>query len=337
MKKYLSFFTVTATLIGFTSCSQSEITETITGTDQPVEVRVAGKALSITPQTRAPYTETSAAGLTAKVLASKKTKEYVGSDLITNGTMTFQDASSGTASGFSTPVPYPHATNPVHLLGLYPTTTVPATDWTIASDGKSASFTFDGSHDVMATQEVATTRADGVTGGTYKTLTFHHLLTKLDLLIKAKDQAAIEAWGNVTSIKVKSTNIATVTFSDASASTAPTVGFNGNENFPFYKVSDNAAFESVALTTGASTAQYYALVGSKNESAVTYELIVTTASHTGDYNVTVPLEVSTGVAFDDNTQGKQFNITLTFSATDIKAFATVVGWSTGGSGSGEVQ
>lgn len=334
MKKYLSIFTVTATLIGFASCSQNEITEPTVDTDKPVEIRVAGKALSITPQTRAPHIGTSAAGLTARVLASEKTKEYAGADLVTNGTITFEDAPTGSATGYSPAVPYPHATDPVYLLGLYPTT--PA-DWTIANDGKSANFTFDGSHDVMATQEVSTTRADGVTGGTYKSLTFHHLLTKLDLLIKADDQSAIDAWGNVTSIIVKSAKTATVTFSDASAATAPTTGFTENAEFPFYAVSDDAALTPVALTTTATDAQYYALVAPSKTGNAAYDLVVTTANYNGNYNVTVPLESAPNTAFTGDTQGKQFKITLTFTATDIKAFATVVDWTTGGTGGGTIQ
>lgn len=335
MKKYLSFFTVTATLIGFASCSQNEITEPTVDTDKPVEIRVAGKALSITPQTRAPHTGTSANGLTARVLASKISKEYAGADLVTNGTITFEDASTGSATGYSPAVPYPHAVNPVYLLGLYPT--LSSADWTIAADGKSANFTFDGSHDVMATQEISTTRADGVTGGTYKSLTFHHLLTKLDLLIKADDQSAIEAWGNVTSITVKSSKTAKVTFSDATAATAPTTGFTENADFPFYQVSDNAAFASVVLTTSATDAQYYALVAPNETGPATYDLVIKTANYPTDYAITVPLESTPTTPFTGSTQGKQFKITLTFTATDIKAFATVVDWTTGGTGGGTIQ
>lgn len=337
MKKLLSIFTVTATLIGITSCSKSEIPDTVVDTDQPVEIRVAGKALSITPSTRAPHTGTSANGLTARVLASNESKVYTGADLVTNGTITFQDASTGNPTGYNPAVHYPHPTNSVYLLGLYPT--LPAADWTIAADGKSANFTFDGSHDVMATQEVSTARTDAI-GDTYKTLTFHHLLTKLDLFIIAKNQAAIDAWGTVTSIKVKSTNETTVTFSDASATTAPTAGFIGDTNLPFYLVSDNSAFQSksVTLTTTVGTVpEYYALVGSINGTAASYKLIVTTSKHTDDLEVPVSLEVSPGTPYNGNTQGKQFKITLTFTATDIEAYATVVDWIPGGTGSGTVQ
>lgn len=339
MRKF-SLFTVAATLVAFTSCSQVD-SQDVVDTDQPVEIKVAGKALSITPTTRKPFEGIATTDLNARVLASNTSKTYNNSpiDLIKDGTMTFTAATSSTASGFDGGgVPYPHATNSVYLVGLYPT--APSADWTIASDGKSASHTFDGTHDVMATREITTVRSDGKDG--YQTLTFHHLLTRLDVIIQAEDQSAIDSWGNVTSIQVKSpSNNITVTFDTEDNNTKPATSFTNAETlFSFYTVGTDVLLPSTTLPLKSSdpSAQSYSIVAPKvgGGSQVVYDLVVTTANHSG-YAVSVPLLDTANAEFKGDTKGLKFEITLTFEATDIKAFATVKPWVTGGTGGATIQ
>lgn len=343
MRKFLTMMTVIATAMYITGCSKSDDTDL--GGDYPgqqVEIKVGGKALSIDPiKTKSPFEGIAAdSELKARVLASNTSKKYdAAPDLIKDGTMTFTPSSD--AFGFDGGgVPYPHATNNVYLVGLYPT--APSADWTIVENGAKAKYTFNGSHDVMATNEITTVRKDGLTGGTYQTLDFYHLLTRLNLTVQAKDASAQTAWGKVTSIQVKSpANDVTVTFKTEDA-TQPTTVFGSTETiFPFYEKAKETALPAIdlPLETSSPEAQSYALVAPKDgedTDQVKFDLIVTTENHAADYAITVPL-VSTQGEFKKSTQGFQFNITLTFSATDIKAFATVKPWGDGGSGSATIQ
>lgn len=343
MKKFLSILAVASTAMYFTSCSKSDVTDVgDEKAQQPVEIKVGGKALSITPgKTRAPFEGIAVADLKARVLASNTSKKYDASpDLINSGAMTFKNSNT-TAIGFDGgAVPYPHATNNVYMVGLYPM--APFADWTITDNGSKAKYTFDGSHDVMAADEVTTTRAEAVGAVGYQTLNFHHLLTRLNLTVQAKDQAAKDAWGEVTSVKVKSpANDVTVTFKTKDAN-PPTTEFGTTETlFPFYlKGSDNTlASLELPLENSSPTAQSYSIVATKNGTAVSYDLIVTTDKFTTGYNVNVPLMTadSTPAAFSGDTRGLQFDITLTFSSTDIRAFATVKEWGTGGTGGATIQ
>lgn len=348
MKKFLSILAVASTAMYFTSCSKSDVTDV--GDDkaqQPMEIKVGGKALSITPgKTRAPFEGIAVADLKARVLASNTSKKYdAAPDLINSGAMTFKNTIT-TAIGFDDgAVPYPHATNNVYMVGLYP---MGSTDWAITESGSKAKFTFNGSHDVMAADEVITTRAEATSAVGYKTLNFHHLLTRLNLTVLAKDQAAKDAWGDVTSIKVKSpANDVTVTFKTADTN-PPTTAFGTTETiFPFYEIAKETALPTIALPLeiDSPSAQSYALVAPKNgnnSTQVFYELIVTAKNYTEngsekEYPITVNLESAPNTAFNGNTQGLKFDIKLTFSATDIKAFATVKAWVDGGTGGATIQ
>lgn len=342
MKKFLSILAVASTAMYFTSCSKSDVTDVgDEKAQQPMEIKVGGKALSITPgKTRAPFEGIAVADLKARVLASNTSKKYdVAPELINSGAMTFKNTIT-TAIGFDDgAVPYPHAVNNVYMVGLYP---MDPTDWTITESGSKAKFTFNGSHDVMAADEVTTVRSDGTTG-TYKTLNFHHLLTRLNLTVEAEDQPAKDAWGKVTSVKVKSpANDVTVTFKTESATIPPTTTFGSTEtDFPFYMAGSDNALTSLELPleSATPTAQSYSIVATKNGNAVSYDLIVTTEKFTAGYNINIPLMTAdaTPDAFNGDTRGLQFNIKLTFRATDIKAFATVKEWGTGGTGGATIQ
>lgn len=335
MRKFLSFFTVTATLMGITSCSDNKIADLTVDTDQPVEIKVSGKALGITPNTRAPFEGNGNVAIDARVIASSTSLNY--STLVANGIIEF---TANTASGFSPAVPYPHSNNSVYLVGLYPAGAANA--WTIASD--KASFIFDGSHDVMATRQVETKRTDGTASPTtYPTMTFHHLLTRLNLRIQAKDAAAQTAWGEVTSIKVKSRSTGVdVLFSTEDNTSRPDTLFNTTAaDFPFYTNETDDVFPQIALPLEASNpnVQSYCLVAPKNGagSQVQYDILVTTVNHPAVFPVTVGLNTTGSAAFTGNTQGNKFEITLTFTATEIMAIANVKPWDNGGSGSGTIQ
>ena len=118
------------------------------------------------------------------------------------GTMTF--------SGGSAPVYYDVASlgdaadvksafpsgDQVYLFGLYP---ADASRWTLTNSTAGTIFT--GKDDVMAAPEVLVKRAD-VTSGNYQELVFRHLLTRLEVKLKAKTVDAISLVGAIKSIRL---------------------------------------------------------------------------------------------------------------------------------------
>lgn len=345
-KIFLSLMAVAA-LMTIASCSKSDdIDGKVTGDN--VEIKLSGKALSITPESRAAFEGiTSTNSLEAKIIASSNDEVYNGGDMVKDGKMIFTD--NGTtakgflnASGVADPAYYPHATNSVYLVGLYP-----YSGWTVAGDGKTATYTFNGSQDIMAAPAATTTRSQAV-AGTYPTLTFDHLLTRLNITLQAQDAAAVAAWGKVTSLKLKDSKNAdniTVTLKQGTAPVASAFTASGaTADFDCRKVTGDVAIDGTTnalelpLTTPA-TPQAYVLAAPKNVTAGTtaYTLEVTTENHTTAYPVNIVLKNTLSTDFSGDTQKLYFDVTLTFTATQIKAKATVNAWSPGGSGSGSVQ
>lgn len=343
MKRFLFLFTVIAALMNFTSCSNNDDP---TGVDpnQPVEIKVGGRALDVVASTRAPFDEITASNtLTAKVMASETSSKYATADVLHDDFMNFGAA----AVGFTTPKAFPHATNPVYLVGLYPSTT-----WTAVAGDNETSFTFTGTEDVMASTEVATVK-DDVADNNHKSLTFHHLLTRLNLTIKAKDASAVEAWGAVTSLQVVSPSDVVMvelgTGSETPSSVAPTTDFTGGNaaDFTFCTIGTDTPFCSTGApyvwpATAPTTAQSYALVAPQDNTATTpikYTIKIRTEKYDAqDRSVDVTLKVSTGGAdFVGNTAGKKFEVVLTFTATNIEATATVKPWTPGGNGDVDVD
>lgn len=340
MKRFLFLFTVIAALMNFTSCSNNDDPSGV-DPNKPVEIKVGGRALDVVANTRAPFGGITASNkLLAKVMAANTAAKYT-SDQLHDNTMEFGPTD---AVGFTNPKAYPHATDNVYLVGMYP-----ATGWTVTNDVE-AVYTFTGKEDVMASNEVATVK-DDVVNKTHKSLTFHHLLTRLNLTIQAKDAAAETAWGQVKSLKVVSTNDkVTVTLGSGSDAVVPdTVFAGGNKEFDFYNIGADtpycsaASMQTLPLANTNPTTQSYALVAPQGDAAATeigYTIKVKTVNYdTTERDIYVPLKVSTGGAnlANQSTIGKMFEIVLTFTTTDIEAKATVKPWTPGGNGDVDVN
>lgn len=338
MKKLLVSLLAVAAMA---SCSKSE-TESVAAPETNSDlVEILVKSTSRSIDTRAPFEGTISGDnqLTARVIASATSADYT--TPYKDGQMTFADNGT-TQVGFSDKAYYPVDGSTLYLCGLYP-----ADKWENATT--TAVYTFDGKTDIMAAAEVSSSKSEAQ-GGTYPTLAFKHLLTKLVIKAKAEDQAAIDAWGKITEITLTQAgsslpyNKATVTLVDGTA--AKGAFSNTQEAFAFYTMTgetyNDDAFtgQAVDLTTD----------GAK----VAYSLVApVTATGTGDFKlkiktqrgmepvqeneVTVGLQKTEGGAFEGDTQGKSFEITLTFKATEIQAKATVAAWEEGGSASADIQ
>jgi hypothetical protein len=352
MKKFLLPWMAAAALVG---CSKEIPADVSDAADNaPVEIRLASQATEIT--TRAPFegTISSSNPLLALVPASATTGDYTNpyDNESAHAYMKFSD--NGTSSvGFvgsdgtsSTPKYYPANGSAVYLCGLYP-----STSWT--SITTTASGSIDGKSDLMAAKEVATTKSDMQAGGTPKTLDFKHLLTKLDIKIKAESNAAVTAWGNVTSIqltKVQAANPASsvsVTLkegADGTDSSAPTFTA-GSVAMSCYvwntAYTDNAfSSQTQALTTSEANAAYVLCqpVTTAGSNASEYTLSVITSARSEAIDVPLSLVNNEGSELSGtNTMGQAFAVTLTFKATQIEAKATVTDWVNGGTASGDIQ
>lgn len=337
MKKSLFLLLAVVTMTG---CTQGEILES--RSDETVEIKLKSSALSVEAVTRAPFEGEIGSGntLTARILASKTQGNYT--TFYADDAMTFSDNGS-TATGFATAKYYPADNSALYFCGLYPNT-----GWAV-SQTTTTTFTFDGSKDVMAAAEVNSNK-DEAKGGTFKTLAFKHLLTQLVIKVVAENQAAIDSWGNLTDItlaKAGGTNnpntkvevtLATGVATTGSAFSSPV----SDNSFKFWKLGSTpeAAFtgQTVALTTAGEEVAYSMVSPVIATGSSDYTLLVKTVnSKTEGISVPVHLKKTGGEAYNQDTQGKKFVVTLTFKATEIKALATVQAWTTDGKGDETIQ
>ena len=330
-------------LLTLASCSKSELANRPVVENDMVEIMATSKALTI--ETRAPFEGQIASDntLTAVVLGSTTTADYT--TRYCDGTITFADDTN--AKGFdTTPKYYPVSDATVYFCALYPTALA---DWKdIATTAK---YTFDGKTDVMAAAEVSGKKSTAM-AGTVPSFTFNHLLTKLIVKVKADGDAAVGVWGDITGISlVKANNgdvfdTAEVTLATGAAATGTAFSNAAADGMAFYRIdaaayTDNAvddADNKIALTTTAEEAAYSLVAPIIAENGVKHFALkvdtklgetVTTKEVSFDlYKAKVGEEDP--AVFSGDTQGKAFEITLTFKATEIVAKATVTDWVKGG-------
>ena len=337
-------------LLTLASCSKSELANRPVVENDMVEIMATSTALTI--ETRAPFEGQIASDniLTAVVLGSTTTADYT--TRYCDGTITFADDTN--AKGFdTTPKYYPVSDATVYFCALYPTALA---DWKdIATTAK---YTFDGKTDVMAAAEKEGKKSTAM-AGTHPSFEFKHLLTKLIVKVKAHDEAAQNVWGDITGITlVKAMNgdvfdTAEVTLATGAAATG-TAAFSNPavDGMAFYRIdaaayTDNAvddADNKIALTTTAEEVAYSLvapIIADNDAKHITLKVdtklgeTVTTKEVSFDlYKVN---DTDEALPFTGDTQGKAFEITLTFKATEIVATATVTDWVKGGNTEVEIQ
>lgn len=354
------FFSLLA-VAAMASCSKSELAmrPEVIG---DVEIMAKSHALSIDADasSRAPFEGTidgtSNNSLTAQVLASKTSGDYSTLYNDPNGTpamsdkMIFNDNGTTQVGFDTTPAYFPADGSKIYLMGFYP-----YTGWTKRQndDNKDChTFTITGKEDLMVAAEKGTDKAEAQ-AGTFPTLEFKHLLTKLDITLVAEDQAAIDAWGAVTDIylsKALDANIkdrvwvkyadATVDFTVLNTPTESLACYTMDASSGTAVATDTAfSTQTVALTTTGAHAAYVLATPVTATGTNDYTLGVKTANHTDPFVVKVNLkDISNNTqAFTGDTAGKAFAVTLTFKATEIEAKATVTEWVNGGTADEEIQ
>lgn len=324
MKKYI--FPLVAVL-GFAACTPENENPMGDGND---EIKLQMTQLNI--ETRAPYMaqEPSAQEpLLARVLCSQTQGDYTVEidEALKNGFINFTAASTATSfctnDGNVIPKSFPAGVNNAYLVGLYPAET-----WT-KNGGTAAQFTFNGSHDVMFAPEDTTVKR-----GAVGTLAFGHKMTKINIQLRAVDSASIAPWGKIENIALTGVGAnqpnqqVEISFADGKATFSDQVASLSCYGTDGTAYADTAYAGTTALTTTPTTVAYTicepvdATGGTTNE----YTLTVTSSTR-GDVPVPFSLTSNTaGAEFTGNTAGYAFTVTLSFSAVEIQAQATVTPW-----------
>lgn len=327
-------------MVAMTSCTQCDI---LLRSDNDVEIRLKSSVLSVEAVTRSPFNGEILASNTLKgrVAATTTTGNYA--TLYVNGTMDFADQSTVTHfdTGHTGKKYYPVDGSDLYIFGLYP-----ATDWVLTP---TVGITFTGKEDVMVAKEVSWNKAKAQQlSDNVPNLVFKHLLTKLDISLQAADNAAIEAWGEITKIelvKVKGSNPLTHVTVDLPNGTAAEAAFSvGSSPFKCFGMTETAGTKT--YTDVEYTDRTYTLTTTPVCQAYTLMAPVELASpaaagdlvlkvYAGDIaggaqEVTVELKNAAGSDFTGFTQGKAFDINLKFKATEIVATAGVTDWTQAG-------
>lgn len=338
MKKSILFMLAAAAMV---SCSESELIEKANG--EGVDIALKSTTYDVSASTRAPFEGALSATneLKARVISVEGTdftKPHA------DGTMTFAGVNAVTydvGSIDAAKSKFPTGKE-VSLFGLYP-----ATGWdAVASTDAEYSFTFDGSQDVMAATQVLVKEADvDATPAKYETLTFNHLLTKLEVKLRG-DAAAVDVFGNVQSIRLIGDATGTakisnaISFDGADATDGkPTVVIPATEDaLDCFVLTENATTkertysadkyqgQSYTLTSVADLQAYAMAAPVEAKAGVeAYFLEIKTDEETA--KIGVPLKAQAGTNFSGSTAGRSFTITVYFKDTGhISAIAEVKPW-----------
>ncbi len=322
------------------ACNKETVSQTPqTGTSDN-EIKLAVSSISVDVKSAYDATTPGADNpLFARVYASSNA-DFSGPEYgDTEGYMNF---TSNNLTGFidaekkSTPKYY-DADADVHLAGFYPAVSAEGSKkWAIssASGTPTATFTFNGDDDVMVT-DIITVNKNSATAA--RDLKFQHLLTQLELKVKAGSSAASTEWGGLYDIQ-----LAKVGGADPDNTVTVTYPAGGSRQAAF----SGAATTGVGFISGEDYTQEKPYILTTTETSVGYILCepVTDASTSDeDYTIilqtegrgeqTIPVELKKKdktESFEGNTAGYKFTVTLTFNVNEIQATATIEPWKPGG-------
>lgn len=294
MKKMILSLLAIAAMTSCTTTSEDEIDP-----NAPVEIQLNA---GVTALSRTIIKEGTA--FDAQVVATETTATY--------GTLVWTTENAGNITVGSdktvtfNPIQYyPANGSSIYMKGFAPRGTV--------NEGK-VDYTITGDEDIIITEEISGSKTDN----TNKVLAFQHLLTQLQIFVKASDDASIDAWGDIISIEVKeATKKLTLDINSGTiaANTTPEVG----------KLQIKGFTAPQTITTSAVKVGYIMLL----PSTTAYTLIIKTAQNTDGVETTIT--PATTIA------SKAHQITLTFQGSTITPTATVGEWEEVPGGSGTIK
>lgn len=222
-------------------------------------------------------------------------------------------------------------TPPIYFVAMSP-----IGGWQTA-DGKTASYDFDGSEDVMFAPQVEGSygNKDAYGNPVWPTLHFRHLLTWLCIEIKAENEDVADIWGKIVDMRIVGNSRVTIDLSrgyDASCvtfSVPSDMKFHAEGNDDVYPPSGGEAIPYVASKEVA-----YILCApimslkkdtESDERVPEYQIDITTEHRT--ISVPVDLKTADDTYYEGSTMGKQFTISLTFRMGDnITTGVSVKDW-----------
>lgn len=201
-------------------------------------------------------------------------------------------------------------------------------DATISSSGttltkNAVSFTITGQEDIMATNGISGTKKTA-----FADFSFKHLLSNLSFIItpkEASDLTAVQkAFGKVTKIEV----LNQPNFLDLELGATPSLKTNatpGSSTFTYSKeseITDNASYGDIMVFPTENAG--------KTGSAISIKVYTSTATNG------IPVDVLIKAGSEGLAANTKYAVTLSFSATDINATATIGAW-TSSEGEGTVK
>lgn len=258
------------------------------------------------------------------------------------------------------------AAPPVYFVAFHPTGwTTPGDD----SEGKVATYTFDGNDDVMFAPQVSGHYATDFASS--PELYFRHLLTWLRIEMKAENETVSNSWGLLKSITIRSNSAVTVDLTSDAYNAGEykfnDITFSGETDMKFYMTDEEKVFEGSEMTVrkvftddvfpksggylipgkpdGATedidpeevayvmcapvNATEDKVVDGKDVPSEEYVITITTEKRT----VTIPVDLQeeAGTPYEGSTRRKQFTLSLLFKMGNTVSVATSVkDWVPGG-------
>ena len=240
--------------------------------------------------------------------------------------------------------------NKDHVMPVYFIAMHPQSGWAI-TDNTNASFTFNGSQDVMFAPH--TTGKYSVNHATSPALNFKHLLTWIKLEIQAESEDVATAWGPLESVTIecknqlsfdinKEFNTTDIEFSNDGSLSFYQTGRFPDQEFPGagkYEMTTTAVDAAYVLCAPVTATIRDEIAFEQNgETVRTNEYYINIKTSNRNARVPVDLKTSEDTWFSGSTSGKQFTISLTFKmGNNIAVSASITDWETGGIGFGKIE
>lgn len=309
MKKLMSSMLAIAAMASMISCSTEDILDEGGQIDNgPVEIKLNAGVNEITTKAAIkPRDAFSAQVIAIAENATDYTTLLWGGDAKGNINVA---ATSGDVT-FDTPQYYPADGTVIKMKGFAPQST------TIA-DGI-VSYEITGVEDIMVTSEVSASKSDK---DTKKSLAFNHLLTQLQIKVKANDAAAATAWGTISKIEIEA--VKTLDLKLADGSIAPKTNSTAEYfDLPEFPAAGHKLNFDALNAEGTEVGTVMVL-----PRTTAYKLRITT-DKASDKEIEIDLK--------ETLASNAHVITLTFKGTQILATATAGEWTSGASGAGTVE
>jgi len=330
----LSMISIAATVAAMTACtSEGDPIDNIDN-GQPVEIKLNAGVIT----TKAPITSDNG-GLLSEALADIQFVQAA--DVATNPA--WGDVSSvastaeiATTGNITLATPLYYNVDPTlksWLIGYFPKATVEPN--TSTNKGK-LQWKITGCEDILLSAEVSgNKKADE----RIPAIVFKHQLLQMQFQFTAEDQKAIDTWGTIESIAIKTKKSdvlenlpSTLTCTLASD---PTLAWSVPTELTAFAVTGGTAYTDTPITnvnpitlTTTEVLGGYIMVQPLNTKA-DYVLEITTSKSKAEVPITL--------GGDTPAAGKAYEVTLTFKASAITATATITSWETVHGGSGTVE